>query len=161
MSLLMILSEAAKGSFSSILQIAVIVIPLMVFIEILIDLKLLDKLTAVLAPLTRLFNISQHASLPLMAGMVFGISYGGGIIINAAREGKLDYREIYLVNLFLIICHSIFEDTFLFAAIGAQWIPVLLVRIVLAVLICYLFSRYTMGYKIAHKSVSIPKDIPN
>ncbi|MDD2587092.1 MAG: nucleoside recognition protein [Syntrophomonadaceae bacterium] len=161
MSLLMILSEAAKGSFSSILQIAIIVIPLMVFIEILIDLKLLDKLTAVLVPLTRIFNISQHASLPLMAGMVFGISYGGGIIINAAREGKLDYREIYLVNLFLIMCHSLFEDTFLFAAIGAQWIPVLTVRIILAVLICFLFSRYTRGNQIKQKTVSRLRDVPN
>jgi len=78
-------------------------------------------------PLTRSINLSGEAGLPLMGGLVFGISYGGGIIISSAREGKLTLREMYIINLLRIICHSLFEDTLLFAAIGARWIPVLFV----------------------------------
>ena len=84
--------------------------------------------------------------MPLVAGLVFGISYGAGIIIQAAREGTLDYRDIYMINLFLVICHSVFEDTILFAAIGAIWLPVLLFRLLLAVIVCMVVARFWPAY---------------
>jgi len=120
---------------------AVIVIPLMIAIEIFQDLNLLDKLTRGLNPLSRLLNISREANLPIMAGLFFGISYGGGIIIHSATHGKLTSRDIYIINIFLVICHSIFEDTLVFAAIGAVWIPLLGFRILLAVLTCWCIAR--------------------
>lgn len=136
-----ILKEALSGIVQNILQIAVIVIPLMIFIEIIKDLNWLDRLTLAIRPLTRRMNLGDQAGLPLMAGLVFGISYGGGIIIQSSREGVLDYREIYIINLFLIICHSIIEDTMLFAAVGAKWLPVLVFRLLLAALICIAAAR--------------------
>lgn len=142
MSYTAILIEAITGSISGVLQIAVIVIPLMIFIEIIQDLNWLDKMTAVLTPITRFIGISSEARLPIMAGLVFGISYGGGIIIDSARKGILTYRDIYLINLFLIICHSLFEDTILFAAIGAAWLPILIARIILAVAVCWVVARF-------------------
>lgn len=141
MSYSAIMIEAVTGSLSSVFQIAVIVIPLMVFIEIIQDLNLLEKLTAILTPLTRLFGISPESRLPIMAGLIFGISYGSGIIINSARQGKLTYRDIYLINLFLVICHAVLEDTILVAAIGAKWLPVLLARFSLAVIVCFIVAR--------------------
>ena len=136
-----IVTEAVAGSLDGIFKIAMIVIPLMVFVEIIQDMNWLDKMTAVLTPVTRLIGISPEAKLPIMAGLVFGISYGGGIIIDSARQGKLTYRDIYLINLFLVICHSLIEDTFLFAAIGARWLPILIVRIFMAVIICWVVAR--------------------
>lgn len=143
MSYSAILLEAVTGSITGVFQIAVIVIPLMIFIEIIQDLNWLEKLTAVLTPVTRFLGISPEGRLPIMAGLIFGISYGSGIIINSAREGKLTYRDIYLINLFLVICHAILEDTILIAAIGAKWLPVLIVRFLLAVVLCYIVSRLT------------------
>lgn len=115
----------------------------MIFIEIFQDLHLLDRLTAVINPLTRFIGLDQEGNLPLLAGLVFGISYGAGIIINSAHQGKLRMEDIYLINLFLVICHSLFEDTLLFAAIGANWIPILLGRLILAIIICAIWSRWT------------------
>lgn len=138
-----ILMEAAFGCLKSITQIALIVIGLMIFIEIFKDLNWLDKLTRIFNPLTRIIHLPKEASLPLMAGLVFGISYGGGIIINSAREGTLTLRDIYIINLFLVICHSIFEDTLLFMTVGAKWLPILLVRMAGAVVVCYLYARLT------------------
>lgn len=140
-----VLIEAAVGCLASIKQIAIIVISLMIFIEIFKDLNWLDKLTRVFRPLTRMIRLPEEASLPLMAGLVFGISYGSGIIINSAREGILTMRDIYVINLFLVICHSLFEDTLLFMTVGAKWLPVLLVRITTAVVVCYIYVRLTEG----------------
>ncbi len=137
-----ILMEAVTGSVDGVLKLAMIVIPLMIIIEIIQDLNWLDKMTAILTPVTRFIGISPEAKLPIMAGLVFGISYGGGIIIDSARQGKLTYRDIYLINLFLVICHSLFEDTFLFAAIGAMWLPILIARLSLAIIICWAVARF-------------------
>ncbi len=141
MDYISILNEAFFGCLKNIGQIALIVIPLMVFIEILKDLNALERLTGIMTPITSLIGISKEARLPILAGLVFGISYGGGIIIESAKAGKLTYDDIYITNLFLVICHSVFEDTLLFAAIGAKWLPVLLVRLVLAILICYIVNK--------------------
>ncbi|MEA1962235.1 MAG: hypothetical protein U9N81_13375 [Bacillota bacterium] len=83
------------------------------------------------------------AMLPLLAGLFFGISYGAGIIINCAQEGKLRTEDIYTINLYLVICHSLFEDTLLFAAIGANWLPIVVGRIILATLVCFCWSRWS------------------
>lgn len=133
--------EAVTGSALSVLQMAAIVIPLMMGIEIFKDLKLLDRLTAIMTPFTRACGITRAGNLPILAGLLFGISYGSGIIIQSTREGTLSYEDIYLINLFLVICHSIPEDTLLFAAIGARWLPVLLVRVMLAIILCYLWHH--------------------
>lgn len=145
--IIQILEEALKGSLDNMLQIVVIVIPFMLFVEIFRDLNLLDRLTCLLTPLTELLGISKEGNLPLLAGIIFGISYGGGVIISSAREGKFTHNEIYLINLFLIICHSVFEDTVLFAAIGAKWLPILISRFIMAVAVCYLYSKMVLKRK--------------
>ncbi len=142
MDLMLIFKEAFWGSLQSIGQIAMIVIPLMVFIEIIKDLDLLRYLTAAMKPLTSRMKLSEEAGLPLAAGLTFGLSYGGGIIIHSAQQGTLTYREIFMTNLFLVICHSLFEDTILFAVIGAQWVPVLIFRVLLAVVVCLLAAHF-------------------
>ena len=144
--MLEILREALVGSLMSVLQIALIVIPLMILIEIIKDMNWLSYLSRAMTPLTRWMKLPGEAALPLVAGLVFGISYGAGIIIQAAREGTLDYRDIYMINLFLVICHSVFEDTILFAAIGAIWLPVLIFRLLLAVVVCMVVARFWPTY---------------
>lgn len=140
--ILSIFQEALTGSLRNVLQMAMIVIPLMVFIEIFKDLDLLNRLTSVITPITRLIGLKREGNLPLLAGLFFGISYGAGIIIGSAREGKLQPEDIYVINLFLVICHSLFEDTLLFASIGAKWLPLLVGRLILATVVCAIWSRW-------------------
>ena len=67
-----------------------------------------------------------------------------GIIIQA--PGGHLIIDIYMINLFLVICHSVFEDTILFAAIGAAWLPVLVFRLLLAVVVCLVVARFWPSY---------------
>lgn len=141
MSYVDIAREALAGSAVNVLKMAAIVIPLMIFVEVFKELNWLDRLTSVMAPVTRASGISPEGTLPLLSGLVFGISYGSGLIIQSSREGQLSPDDIYLINLFLVMCHSIFEDNLLFAAIGSDWILVLIIRLVIAILFCNLWSR--------------------
>ena len=66
-----------------------------------------------LAPLLRLLGIGKTAANFMIVGLTLGISFGGGLMINEARSGKLSGQDIFMVMFFLALCHSIIEDTLL------------------------------------------------
>jgi len=105
-------------------------------------LKLFDKVSFLTKPISRLFNISDEAGMPILTGLIFGITYGAGAIIQSAREGAMNERDLYVVNTFLVLCHGIFEDTILFAAVGANIYIILIFRVFTAVAITFLISRF-------------------
>lgn len=141
MDILHILYEGFVGSFLTVLKIAVIVFPLMVAMQFFEELKLLDKLSSAFAPFTRLLGVSNQASLPLLAGLFLGMSYGSGVIIQSARTGKITKRDCYLVVIFLAICHSLFEDNLIFVAIGADPVIIFFGRFLLALMVTIIISR--------------------
>lgn len=142
MDLIGIIKEGAIGSISSVLNIAKIVIPLMVAIQILKDLDILSKLSSKMKPLAKLLGISENSTFPLIIGLILGLAYGAGVIINSAKEGNLKKRDLYLVIIFLVACHSVFEDTLLFVAIGANGWLLLGVRIIVAIVLTLLAAKY-------------------
>ncbi|NLK01184.1 MAG: nucleoside recognition protein, partial [Clostridia bacterium] len=63
MDYLHFLYEAFFGSLNSIASIAVIVIPLMIFLQFIREFNILEKISVVLNPITKLLGISKYASL--------------------------------------------------------------------------------------------------
>lgn len=125
--------DATVGSLKSVAQVAAIVIPLMVAMEFLRHWRILDAVAGFFAPAMRFLGMSRQASLPLVVGLVFGIAYGSGVIIQSAREGELNKKDLYLLNTFLSFCHAMIEDTALFVAIGASGLFLVLSRFGLAI----------------------------
>lgn len=130
------------GSLKSVGKIAMIVIPIMVFIEVLKAYSVLEKIYFVIEPLLKLFRLPREAALPLMAGLIFGITFGAGLIIQAVREGHLSGKDIVVVNVFLALCHSLIEDTFLFVALGASAVTLISVRLIFALIITFILVHY-------------------
>lgn len=141
MPFLEIFVEAMTGSLRSIIQMACFIIPIMIFIEVLRDLNVLHRFAGLFSPLARLYRMPAEACLPLLAGLIFGIAYGAGVILQTVREGRLNIRDIYIVNVFLVICHGIIDDTAIFIAIGAEGLWIVLPRVITALVVCYLLSR--------------------
>jgi len=134
-----------KGGFLLVGQLALIITAVMIVVEFFQEYNLLDKLTGLISPFTRFMGMSSDTNLPLMAGLLLGIGYGGAIIIDSTRQGKLSYKDIYTLNLFLVLCHSLIEDTLIWAAMGAMIIPLQIGRFILAVGVCYIISRFFAG----------------
>ncbi|MDW7675832.1 MAG: nucleoside recognition protein [Bacillota bacterium] len=139
--LIEVLKEGVTGSLKNVYTIAIIVIPLMIVLELAKDLNILDNINKVFYPVTRIFKISSDASFTLFIGIVFGISFGAGLIIQYAKEGRLTSRELILVNSFLAVAHALIEDTLLFVLVGASATMLVGSRLVLAILITLALSR--------------------
>jgi len=147
LSFITVATTILKDSLLLFGQLALIITAVMIMVEFFQEYRILDKLLALTSPFTRLLGISGEADLPLMAGLLLGIGYGGAIIIDSTRQGKLSSYDIYLINLFLVLCHSLIEDTLIWAALGAMVIPIQIGRFILALGVCYLVSRFLSCFK--------------
>ena len=135
------LIDLAIKIFTSIFNIAIIVIPLMVVIEILKDLKIIEKISSIAKPATNFFTMDEKSATSLIVGIFIGLLYGAGVIIQSVKEENLDKRSVLLVCIFLSLCHAIVEDTLLFKAVNARLLPIVIFRLVSAIIMTLIFSR--------------------
>lgn len=136
-----ILKEALIGCWNSVYSIAIIVIPIMIVLQVMKDYQILDKITRPFEFMADLFNISKESIFPLLVGIIFGISYGAGVIIQSTKEGNVSERDLFLMTVFLATCHAVFEDTLIFVAVGANGWILLGSRVILAFVLTYILSK--------------------
>ncbi len=137
-----IILNAGQTAAMGIIQIIIIVIPIMLLIQILKDIDILPLLAKLMSPLTRLIGVSEKTGVTLLAGLLFGIAYGAGVIIQTAKEENLSKKDIYLVSIFLVSCHAIIEDTLIFAPLGINVVYLLLVRVALALVLTIVTASF-------------------
>jgi len=117
------LVEAFRGAVGLTVKIILIVVPILTAYEILRALRPVRRAGEAVAPALAPFGISRGGAVALFAGLMLGISYGGGIILRVRETHALERGEVFRISLILCTCHAIVEDTLLFAAIGANgWI---------------------------------------
>ncbi|AKL94314.1 nucleoside recognition domain-containing protein [Clostridium aceticum] len=136
-----ILKEAFLGSINSVYSIAIIVIPIMIVLQLLRDYKILGRIIKPFEFLASIFKISKESILPLLVGVIFGLSYGAGVIIQTSKEGNVSKRDLLLITVFLASCHAVFEDTLIFVAVGANGWLLLGTRLLAAFILTFILSR--------------------
>ncbi|SDC00465.1 Nucleoside recognition [Melghirimyces thermohalophilus] len=130
-----ILLEAVKTAVFGVMQVGGIVFPLMIGIQILKDLRWLDRFAQWMKPLLRPMGIDSRGSVIMAGGLLFGLAMGAGVIMDQAREKQFTRREMTLMVLFLAACHAVVEDTVIFIPLGIDVLPLLLIRLGVAVLL--------------------------
>lgn len=124
-----------------ILQLILIVLPLMVIVQFLRDYGYLMKLSKLLAPWTKVIGVKPNASVTLVAGLVIGLAYGAGVMIQAVEEDGVSKKDATLAFIFLVACHAVIEDTLIFAPLGIPILPLLLIRIVTAFVLTIIVAQ--------------------
>lgn len=76
-------------------NIAKLLIPIMVIIEIFKDTKLIDKITSIFRPVTNFFTLSEKAGVALLFGMFFGLTIGAGAILQSVKDYDVDKRSVF------------------------------------------------------------------
>lgn len=142
---LLVLWEAVVGAVVTVVHLAVIVVPLMVAVELLRTYKVLDRLARWMEPSAKRLGMSGEAAFPLVAGAVLGLSFGSGLIIDSAREGRITRRDGLLLTAFLAPCHAIFEDTLLFVPLGVNPFLLLGLRFATALLLTLTLAYFLRG----------------
>ncbi|HHT62519.1 MAG: nucleoside recognition domain-containing protein [Bacillota bacterium] len=155
------LMETVQGCIWSLIKLVLIAIPLMIMIEFFKEFKVVEKIAPLFYSVLRLLKLPQEAVLPLIAGLVFGIAYGAGVIIQSAREEVIKKEDLFTVSLFLVICHSLIEDTMLFLTVGANFWIIVLGRFLLAILVTYAWVIFKRGkHSIKNRSAHYNNQTP-
>lgn len=136
-----IFREMAWGSFNTLLNLLKVLIPLMVIIELLITYNVLEKVSARLEFLGRPMGISRKAMFPLVVGVVMGVTYGAGTLIELNKQNPLGRRDFLLIGIFMVLCHGIIEAGILFGMIGANVLIVVGLRLLIAFVITCFCAR--------------------
>ncbi|WP_026672317.1 nucleoside recognition domain-containing protein [Alkalihalobacterium bogoriense] len=132
--------QGVQSATIGILQLAAIVIPLMIFVQIMKELQWLKVFSKWMAPFTKMLGIKENTSTTLASGLMFGLAFGAGVMIQAAKEDGVSKKDLYLVFIFLVACHAVIEDTLIFIPLGIPVWPLLLVRLVTAILLTMLVA---------------------
>ncbi|MBH0230920.1 nucleoside recognition domain-containing protein [Halobacillus yeomjeoni] len=130
-----IIWQGFQTAFMGVLQLALIVIPLMIFMQYLREKGWLDLFSRWVAPATRFLGMERNTSMTLVAGLTIGLAYGAGLMIQAVEEDGVSKKDMYLAILFLVSCHAVVEDTLIFIPLGIPVWPLLAIRLATAIIL--------------------------
>ncbi|ESU34037.1 membrane protein [Bacillus sp. 17376] len=130
-----ILLEGITKAGIGIFQLAIIVIPLMVVVQIMKDKQWLAVFSRWMAPATRALGMKENTSTTMAAGLLIGLAYGAGVMIQAVKEDGVSKKDVTLAFIFLVACHAVIEDTLIFIPLGIPVLPLLLIRLGVAILL--------------------------
>lgn len=140
-------SETFFGLLSLLIKVFCIVVPLMILLEVFREFHLIEKITRPFRAPARILGYYEDSIYPLLAGVIFGISYGGGVLIGESNSGRIRGNQKFLVALYLGLCHAVFEDTLIFASLGANGIIILSTRLIIATAVVGIVSFILKGIK--------------
>lgn len=123
-------------------DIAKLLIPIMIIIEIFKDTKLIDKISRLLRPVTRFFTLSDRSGVSLLFGVFFGVTVGAGAVMQSIKDYDVDKRSIFLIGMFISLCHAILEDSIILGAAGANILHLMLARFIGAIILTTILSRF-------------------
>ncbi|AMW34657.1 hypothetical protein HEQ62_03480 [Haematospirillum jordaniae] len=112
-------------------------------------------LTRIMGPLLRVMGMSRDAAPLTMVGVLLGLTYGGGLIIDRARSGALKARDVVISVCFMSLCHNLIEDSLLVLAMGGHWSGIIVARIIMAVGVIAVLARiiHAMPDSLFHRLV--------
>jgi len=124
------LGQVLVSNVMSLLRITIIVITLMLLVEISREFGLMDRFMNVLQWPMRTLGLHRKTAFVAAVGLVLGLAYGAGLIIDETKKSSISSREILATNVFLGTSHALIEDSLVFAAVGANLLWIVVGRLV-------------------------------
>jgi hypothetical protein len=118
--------EVLAGNALSLAKIAVIIVVLLILVDMMREFGIMDRITGALELPMKTLGMDRRTSFVAAVGLLLGLAYGAGLIIEEAERSGIGKREILCTNLFLGTTHALVEDSLIFAAVGAHlgWIVI-------------------------------------
>jgi hypothetical protein len=78
-------------------------------------------------------------------------------MMQAAKEDGVSKKDLYLAFIFLVSCHAVVEDTLVFVPLGIPVLPLLVIRVVTAVVltisVAYIWNKIERKNSLTRKEV--------
>ena len=129
------LSAWVINQLKTFFQVFIIIAILMTFLKLLKISGIENLIASALQPLLRLIGLSKNTTSITIIGILLGIIYGGGLLINEAKSGNINKKEIFGSLTLLALLHSIIEDTILIMLLGAHVSGALFFRVFFAIML--------------------------
>ncbi len=110
-----------------------IIVSLTVVQRILADLGVIRYVSRFFRPLLRIFGLPSKTSFLWIVSQTLGLAYGAAVMMEEKESGKVNRRELDLLNHHIAVSHSNVEDMLLFASVGASIFWMLFLRIIFAI----------------------------
>jgi hypothetical protein len=128
------LQEWGLTTLSLSIKIFVIIMCILTLLEILKTFDLISPMVRVLNPLLKIMGLNQKVGFLWLTAVIFGILYGGAVIVEEVKAGHLTEEELEELHLSIGINHALVEDPSLFLSLGLSpfwlWVP----RVIVAIL---------------------------
>ena len=133
------------------LKILVIIVTIMVVLEAMKAFQIIDRLVRLLDPVLKILGLNRNVGVLWLSAAIFGIAYGGALIVEETRCGDYTREELERLHLSIGINHAMIEDPLLFLplGIGAFWLWVPRLVAAMAAVHCYRFFRRIKNVPVA------------
>lgn len=138
-----VLKVWAVDMIGLLIKILGIILLVMIMLESLRSLGWMEHLLKFFWPLMKILGLSHRTAMMFVTAIIFGLAYGGAVIVEEAKSGTLTKQELEDLHISIGVNHSMVEDPALFLVLGLNafwlWIP----RFVMAVIIVQIFRAVT------------------
>jgi len=114
-------------------KIFVIIMCILTLLEILKTFDLISPMVRVLRPLLKIMGLDQKVGFLWLTAVIFGVAYGGAVIVEEVKAGHLTKEELEELHLSIGINHALVEDPSLFLSLNLSpfwlWVPRAIVAI--------------------------------
>ena len=117
---------------------------LMLLLRILKMIGVIDIITRGLNPFLKFMGIGKEVTTIALVGLTLGVVYGGALIIDEVKSNPaIPKKDILYAMALMGLCHSVIEDTILMVSLGASFVGVFVIRLVLSVIVVFCLVRLT------------------
>ena len=141
-----ILLDWVFNQIKTLFIIFIIIVLIVILIEIFKYIGIQRLIELSLKPFLNLIGVGERASTIAVVGVTLGIGFGGGLLIQEVKSGKIKYKDVFGVIILIGMLHSVIEDTGLVSLMGANIFITLLLRCILTLLCVYLILKIFSNY---------------
>lgn len=121
------------GTIELLIKILIIIMAVMIALECLKSLGWMKYLLNFSQPVMKILGLSRRTALLWVTAGVFGLMYGGAVLIEEAKKGVLTKEELERLHISIGTNHSMVEEPALWLALGLNgfwlWVPRLVTAI--------------------------------
>ena len=115
---------------------------LLTMLEIFKTMGWITTIVNIFSPFLKIMGLDKKLGFLWVTAIVFGLLYGGAVIVEEAENGSLRKEDLEMLHLSIGINHSMVEDPPLFIALGISAFWLYVPRLIMAIVATRLMSLW-------------------